>query len=295
MLDIVHVELHDLVLLGPLDEVSILYAVHGRSRRLRQSAQWELDLGREEPHGARKARRDAGKDNPCVALEPLRAPVNERLDRRQVQLPVVVVLEKAADRLVDPAPGLHGVQPEDDDVEALVELWRFVLDPAEMRDDLDPLDPFLDPLGRHDRLWLPDVLHPKQELPVEVAHVDSVHINHLNVPERQQGQVLEQLAAQATRTNHKNPAEARAEEGTRKHKHKHKHTHTHTHTPVHSVRRRGRERDCVCVCKTAVALRSYLQSSLKKGRIASEGSNPGPTSIPSRRNNLPNTSHLSFS
>ena len=42
---------------------------------------------------------------------------------------------------------------------------------------------------------------PEEELPVQVGEVDGVHINDVNVAEAREGDVLEQLAAQAARAD----------------------------------------------------------------------------------------------
>ena len=46
-----------------------------------------------------------------------------------------------------------------------------------------------------------DVLLPKQELSVEVADIDGVHVDQVDALEPHQGQVLEDLAPQAAGPN----------------------------------------------------------------------------------------------
>jgi hypothetical protein len=45
-----------------------------------------------------------------------------------------------------------------------------------------------------------------QELSVQVGDVDGIHVDHIDVPEAREGQVLEQLAPQAPSTDHQDPA-----------------------------------------------------------------------------------------
>jgi hypothetical protein len=56
----------------------------------------------------------------------------------------------------------------------------------------------------HQCLGLLDVLIAEQELPVEVAQVDGVQIDNVNLPEAREDEVLEQLAADAARSHHQN-------------------------------------------------------------------------------------------
>ena len=60
---------------------------------------------------------------------------------------------------------------------------------------------------------------PEEELPVEVGHIDRVHVNHVDVAKPRQRQVFEQLAAQAASTHDQHAAteEARGRGGGRQH------------------------------------------------------------------------------
>ena len=51
-----------------------------------------------------------------------------------------------------------------------------------------------------------DVVGPEEELPVEVRHVDGVQVHHVHAGEARQGQVLEQLAANAAGTDQEDAA-----------------------------------------------------------------------------------------
>lgn len=42
---------------------------------------------------------------------------------------------------------------------------------------------------------------PKQKLPVQIGHINGVHVNHVNVFEARQRQILEQFAAKSCRSN----------------------------------------------------------------------------------------------
>ena len=65
-----------------------------------------------------------------------------------------------------------------------------------MRHDLGPRDALVDEVGCDLRLALAHVVRAEEELPVEVGHVDRVHVDHVDVLEAHQGQVLQELAAQ---------------------------------------------------------------------------------------------------
>lgn len=71
-----------------------------------------------------------------------------------------------------------------------------------MRGDLDPLDPLLDEGGGDLGLVLANIGFPEEKLTVEVGYVDRVHVYDMDVLEAGQGDVLEDLAAQASSTDH---------------------------------------------------------------------------------------------
>jgi len=54
----------------------------------------------------------------------------------------------------------------------------------------------------HLRLWPADVLLSEEELAVEVGHVDGVEVDHVDLAEAHEREVLEQLAAEAAGADH---------------------------------------------------------------------------------------------
>ena len=58
----------------------------------------------------------------------------------------------------------------------------------------------------HHCFALLDIFLPEEELPVQIANVDGVHVDDMDVLEPGQGKVREDLATQSTSTNHKNLA-----------------------------------------------------------------------------------------
>lgn len=80
----------------------------------------------------------------------------------------------------------------------------LVLYLAMMRSDVDPRAPGLDERRRRDRLAAPHVLHPEQELPVQVRDVDGVKVDDVDVLHAGHGQVLEDLAAETAGADDQN-------------------------------------------------------------------------------------------
>ena len=89
-----------------------------------------------------------------------------------------------------------------------------------LRCDLHPRDTVHDEFGGHDGLRLADVLRtmlassvhdvqgkwsniPEEELAVEITDVNSIHVYDMNILETRQRQVRQDLAAQASSTDHK--------------------------------------------------------------------------------------------
>ena len=50
-----------------------------------------------------------------------------------------------------------------------------------------------------------DVLIPEEELPIEIAQVDRVQVDDVNLAEASEDEILEELAANTTSAHHKNP------------------------------------------------------------------------------------------
>lgn len=146
-------------------------------------------------------------------LDDLHLPVEARgaaLDQRDVG---------GQTHAVDMAARIEVVECVEDDVEALeprdVELR--VLDVVVVRCDLGRRVEFAGGLLRdlrmlilpipmphfsHLRLGLLDVLVAEQELAIQVAEVDGVEVDNVHVAEAHEDEVLEQLAADAARTDH---------------------------------------------------------------------------------------------
>jgi hypothetical protein len=56
----------------------------------------------------------------------------------------------------------------------------------------------------HQGLGLLDVLSAEQKLPVEVAQIDGIQIDNVDLPEAREDEVLEQFAADAACSHHQN-------------------------------------------------------------------------------------------
>mmetsp|Transcript_25356 Transcript_25356/g.83348 ORF Transcript_25356/g.83348 Transcript_25356/m.83348 type:complete len:444 (+) Transcript_25356:722-2053(+) len=198
---VVGVEALPFPLLGPLDQVRVLDAVRSIARRLRERAEREGGLRREEPHRALKARRHAREDDAGVAFETLRPAVHHRLDRRHVHRPVLLVLEKPAAHRVQVAPRLERVEPESDDVKLAVPVRVLVANVAKVRGDGDARHALHHALRRHRRLGLADVGGAEEKLAVQVRHVNRVHVNHVDVLHARQRKILEKLTPETTGTD----------------------------------------------------------------------------------------------
>jgi len=71
-----------------------------------------------------------------------------------------------------------------------------------IRHDVAERNAAVDEGGGHFGLGLAHVLVPEEELPVQVGHVDGVHVDDVDLPEAHQRQVLQQLAAQTAGPDH---------------------------------------------------------------------------------------------
>jgi hypothetical protein len=97
----------------------------------------------------------------------------------------------------------------------------IILDVGVMRNDFDvgvelpssllcDLDPPLAPLSpapyrsSYQSLGLLDVLMPEEELSVEIREVDRVEVDNVDFAKAGEGEVLEELASDATSSNHEN-------------------------------------------------------------------------------------------
>ena len=132
-----------------------------------------------------------------VYLESLGAAVNQRDDGGLVQLPgVIVPLEHGHEHPVDPPPGHDAVQPAHHQVKSPIEILVKVLDLAIVWRHPTPGHSVVNELRSHLCLGLAHVLLSEQELSVEVGQVDGVHVNHCDISEAHQSQILKEFAAQ---------------------------------------------------------------------------------------------------
>lgn len=99
--------------------------------------------------------------------------------------------------LIEPPPRLHIIKPSNNHRELPIEAPWFVLDFACVRDDFDSLYPLHYELGCDFGLVSADVLVPEEELAVEVGEVDGVEVDYVDLGEAREGEVLDDLAAQA--------------------------------------------------------------------------------------------------
>lgn len=143
MLGIVLVELRKGLLLLPGNDMRPLDAVLRLSRDRGDGAKRNRGSGGVHVQLAFYARGEGREDDPGLALEALRAAINQRLDAVRV----LRFLGNGDQHRVDPSPSLDAVQAADDELELLVELVVKVLDPLVVRRDLNTLDPLLDELG----------------------------------------------------------------------------------------------------------------------------------------------------
>lgn len=135
----------------------------------------------------------------------IRTSVNDGNDSRRVGIAVLVHLHQAANCSVQPSTGLDVVEAGNDGVEGRVEARVLVLDHPVVRRHVHPRASFVDKVSSHDGLGGAHVLLPKEELPVEVCHVDGVQIDHVDVRNPRHGKVLQYLAPQPPGPHDENP------------------------------------------------------------------------------------------
>lgn len=113
----------------------------------------------------------------------------------------MIVFEQAQQQAVHPSARQDGVEATHDNVELAVEVDAHVLDAFAVRGYLAVRHTLADELGGHLGFGSTNVALAEQELPVQVGHVDRVHINDVDVREAHVGEVLEQLTAQPARSH----------------------------------------------------------------------------------------------
>jgi hypothetical protein len=87
---------------------------------------------------------------------------------------------------VDPSPSFDAVQTANNNIELHVEVIVLVLNLAIVRCDRDPLDSLFNESSCDFSFRLSNVCLAEEELAVEVADIDCVHIYDMNVPEATQ-------------------------------------------------------------------------------------------------------------
>lgn len=182
----------------PEHDMGILDAMLRETRGVGNGAQGEVPRGREQTEGALEAARKGREYDAGLALEALRAAVDERDDGVLQRGTGLVVFDETEEHGVEPAAGVDGVQTCDDEVELLVEALVEVHDVCVIRDDIDARDAGVDKVCGDGGFGLAYVGGAEEELAVEVCEVDCVEVDEMDVPEAGEGEVFEQLAAQTT-------------------------------------------------------------------------------------------------
>mmetsp|Transcript_4706 Transcript_4706/g.14215 ORF Transcript_4706/g.14215 Transcript_4706/m.14215 type:complete len:206 (-) Transcript_4706:113-730(-) len=141
-----------------------------------------------------------------MTKEALRASVDEWNDGFGIHVSVCGLPRKRHNHVVDPPSGKGRVESRDDEVERSVESLGHLLDGLEVRLHLHSAHSPHDKFGRDDRFGSADILWSKEELPVEVGHVNRVHVDDVQVPEAGQGQHFQKLAPKAPSANDEHPA-----------------------------------------------------------------------------------------
>ena len=105
---------------------------------------------------------------------------------------------------VDPASGLHVVKSSNDDLELTEEVFIKLLHEISMGRDDHTFNSLHYESSGDMGLVRTHVSFAEQELSVQVGDIDLIQINHVNVLDAREGQVLKNLATEATSTNDKN-------------------------------------------------------------------------------------------
>jgi hypothetical protein len=183
----------------------------GQPRRLPDRAHWIRRLRRQRPETALEAPSLIRYNNPRLPLEPLGAPVDERLLTRGLGPPLLVELDQLVDHRVHPPARLDVVQARDYHVEITVEGLVEALDHLLVRCDLYSRATRHHEVSCYFRFVKTYVFFPKKikkrwggipekELTIEVRHIDFVKINHMYVLEPAECQIFEQLATKTAGT-----------------------------------------------------------------------------------------------
>jgi len=137
-----------------------------------------------------------------LAHEALGAAVNPRDEARAVNFPRVGVDgDEGDERRVEPPPRVDRVEARDDQVELRVPLGGAPRQIPHVRGDGQPRHARADVGGGDGRLGLPHVGRSKEELAVEVGHVNRVHVNDVEAAKAGERQILEQLTPEAPGAN----------------------------------------------------------------------------------------------
>ena len=123
--------------------------------------------------------------------------INQRLQTLRI-----LIIDQIYQSRVDPSPSFNTVQTTNNNIELHIKLFVLILDLAVVWCDLDSFDSFLDKSGCNFGFRLSNVCLAEEELAVEVANIDCVHIYDMNVLEAAQTEILQYLASKTASPDH---------------------------------------------------------------------------------------------
>mmetsp|Transcript_39546 Transcript_39546/g.86309 ORF Transcript_39546/g.86309 Transcript_39546/m.86309 type:complete len:246 (-) Transcript_39546:25-762(-) len=175
------------------------------SWRLSNSAQGKIHLRRERVEGAIEARGQVRHNHTSLPLQPLGTTVQERNNRRRIGIAIGVFLHHAVQCGVHPPAGWDIIQASHNNVELPVKSIVPLLNLTHMGCDPDAhvATPLIDKCCGSGGLGLAHVRLSKQELAIQVGHIDGVKVNNVNVAEPTVGQTLEDFTPESAGPNHK--------------------------------------------------------------------------------------------
>jgi len=139
--------------------------------------------------------RDAGEDNPRLSRKSLCSPVYDWDNSLRIGIAVVVNVHQGAYGGVKPSSSFYIVQSRNNTVEGFVEHHVFILNLSVMSLDVHPGTTLIDESSSHIGFGTSDVLLPKEELTIEISHVDGIQVNHFDIGNVGHGEILEDFAS----------------------------------------------------------------------------------------------------
>jgi hypothetical protein len=181
--------------LVPLDQLGVLDAMLGKTRRLFDRAQGIRVVRWQRVHRALVAGRHVWVDHASLALEAFGSAVDQDSGSFWVRLPIFISVHNLMHGPVDPPAGLDIIKPSNNDIKVLKELKGVVLNRLSAVGDFDSWTPVHDELRSDLRFVLVNILHAEQELSVQVRQVNLVQVDHVDVLNATQGEVFQDFAA----------------------------------------------------------------------------------------------------